>query len=1706
MSDSSERQYFPKAHYASLIDNAYDAKSKDVGKVKETEETPPEYEYVIELGCKAEVCRNLKLPHFFLLGRTEQEQRISNFKVVDQGDTTLLVAELQHQESRKLHVVTEGKSMSVTVDAVTVEPKDTRKAREAFIPVYVGLEAGYRLGLPTQGYYYHFMDHKLLNEYKICETEKMWAYTITESTADKLSDQPRSNQIFKTILLPWRMNDQVCKTQHLFHSATKLSEETFKKIDAAWLDTHASKVDLDAILSAQNEGKVQPFEPQPEEKIHVVRQGETLSEIAEAYELTQAELLEMNPEYKIGDRKDKMIPGDEVIVSLSEGDDPSQQQKRRQYYRVQTGDTLASIAQKHGLSVAALKDLNPFYKYGEREHKIYPGDKFIIQETLVAANTMHTVKAKDNEYGRETWGDIADLYGFSAKELCEMNAGYLGNESSLRVGDKLNLSFPELIKDLQKRNTLPAKPIREVNLTDNMIYRFRSTLLQHQLAPLSTFALLSNSVILNLKSLIDAPQQTYKLCLARYALDEVAPDTRTLAEKSEAGFEEKVLAGLNPLNQDLVKKYNLKPSRFEGQTVHTLTLRQIREGYVYVYYEPLGQGMEKDYPHASMLFEYKKSGENFERDGAITPYLPGHFLIGKAYIVFSERQWTERQRSMFSDDPDFRHQATQISGGVYDFMRLLGKPPSEQTVFDDLPQLIADMDAGDANQDDRFASTIMPTKQHVDEKGNPQPFMPVVSNDVLFNTIDEENPQFADILALEDPIAMVEDSFVVTVDYLADWVDWQEENQDKFNVTKAVTGFCNLQLDESDPLGQELAKDPVKYAKAMSKISFHADSIYLPEDVNGIDKFSRWSAFYLLKDDLQKVGVRNKFESVNYYEKQFNQKIHWRNCVKLRESNEFNISCTLADVYFKNRLNFSSDFSLSILDLIGNDPYILFFNLDEKEHAEIFYEKVNTWLNYLLASLSDSGRLKLDDQLEKDKPITNLIGTSAFLGDPKFKSFIYNVTTLATEHYPNEAFNTLISQAISEERLSDWLDIANEWSIQSSSADISANINTLTKFFELLDTDELDNFKFYHDTIRPKYQNFLNARLNSGLDKAADKLLDMVPTWMIRFSVNKVIKSWKNKVELKLESLTPATVSLHASGYGVTLPETSLNKITETSEKLSYYYHRIDELNESYRKATSAASRTKYFIEKSFYEIKAKPLSFKLLFSFKFTDSDIQKIFKSRFIQPILDNNNLIVSNNIPRLLVSTIVLFNVYALHEDYNKILRKDQISEKDRLTLIYRPMWLAESLLRVYYGYLKNNIGSLSLNTGESIISNNSRSIHKTLLASRKSGDLKLASSLAKYLLVGVLTEFTLIVAGAIESYQIFKYDISESSGRKRNANIVKLLGTSLMTTSGSIGLFSLFFRIFTIPIIAIPGFAAGIIGGIIYGFATMYLNLLKEDDISIWLTKSTWGIRDSLDNEKILKEDQAWEETIDGYQKCLEALSQIKNRPKVFSQPTVVHNGKLIEEQVDGYWLFIELPKALQNEKIRVDLMSYPDATELKVPDTDYQFFHIDEIGTINNRSWYGEWIDGYVPYVTNVKEKSESKVSIPSSKNEEFSVASWGKNSDSILLKLWVARKWMPSGVIGYRRCPALLFVWYETDLDLNTGKPKDKAKPHAYKLDLSLQDNDSLQKSFISGTLMYESDMKDSLAYKKMMSLARELTSPKLLNVGHKINELENFQ
>lgn len=99
-------------------------------------------------------------------------------------------------------------------------------------------------------------------------------------------------------------------------------------------------------------------------KTHKVKEGENLTGIADKYDITIEDLREWN---KL--KKDVIVPGQELIVSKSTTKNKKETTTEKKTYKVKKGDTLASISEEYDVSIKDLKKWNDL----ESDGTIYVG-------------------------------------------------------------------------------------------------------------------------------------------------------------------------------------------------------------------------------------------------------------------------------------------------------------------------------------------------------------------------------------------------------------------------------------------------------------------------------------------------------------------------------------------------------------------------------------------------------------------------------------------------------------------------------------------------------------------------------------------------------------------------------------------------------------------------------------------------------------------------------------------------------------------------------------------------------------------------------------------------------------------------------------------------------------------------------------------------------------------------------------------------------------------------------------------------------------------------------------------------------------------------------------------------------------------------------------------------------------------------------------
>ncbi|MEB5597738.1 LysM peptidoglycan-binding domain-containing protein [Vibrio cholerae] len=290
----------------------------------DTSDAPPklQYEYCFEVACSDETFRK-SVGYAFELAKTKQESLIGRWQTEATEHGTKYIAHTAFDEPKKLVAKVASNALGMSVpNNVQVKPIGSGVVREAFIPVVPSVQLGERLGLPTEGYYYHFYNGRLVQEYKLLGNGK-WAFYATRSTHDQLNDEQGYNIYQSAILVYWKLEGQDVENQHLIYLEQQIAREELDNLNDDWLAQHGIKLDINELIAAPKlpvaeRQTIQPAETEKAEskpETHIVgtdsktNQRESWGAIAEQYGLSAKQLLDLNPQYnsdpmslKVGDR------------------------------------------------------------------------------------------------------------------------------------------------------------------------------------------------------------------------------------------------------------------------------------------------------------------------------------------------------------------------------------------------------------------------------------------------------------------------------------------------------------------------------------------------------------------------------------------------------------------------------------------------------------------------------------------------------------------------------------------------------------------------------------------------------------------------------------------------------------------------------------------------------------------------------------------------------------------------------------------------------------------------------------------------------------------------------------------------------------------------------------------------------------------------------------------------------------------------------------------------------------------------------------------------------------------------------------------------------------------------------------------------------------------------------------------------------------
>ncbi|XDF78106.1 LysM peptidoglycan-binding domain-containing protein [Aliivibrio fischeri] len=279
--------------------------------VKEKQEKAPAFEYSIEIACALDEFNTYQIG-VFSLGKTKEEANISTWsKIQTEKGNTLLTASVNVDEPKILYrefFISSGSAM--TFNNVKPVKKGTANAIDSFVPIKPSVQIYDLLSWPKIGFFYHFIDDVLVNEYQLAGGDK-WSFKITHSKGKELSNELLSEHEYSFILLPWKINNTLVARQHLLYTKEKITQEQLSEISAKWLDDNARILNPDQIVEARTEKQVE----RKKDSVYIVQPGDIFSNIARKQGIKYQTLIDLNPQIK---DIHLINPGDVIFIKEGE--------------------------------------------------------------------------------------------------------------------------------------------------------------------------------------------------------------------------------------------------------------------------------------------------------------------------------------------------------------------------------------------------------------------------------------------------------------------------------------------------------------------------------------------------------------------------------------------------------------------------------------------------------------------------------------------------------------------------------------------------------------------------------------------------------------------------------------------------------------------------------------------------------------------------------------------------------------------------------------------------------------------------------------------------------------------------------------------------------------------------------------------------------------------------------------------------------------------------------------------------------------------------------------------------------------------------------------------------------------------------------------------------------------------------------------------
>lgn len=416
------------------------------------------------------------------------------------------------------------------------------------------------------------------------------------------------------------------------------------------------------------------------------------------------------------------------------------------------------------------------------------------------------------------------------------------------------------------------------------------------------------------------------------------------------------------------------------------TLRQLYDGYVYVYDETAKTLHEYEFSASNgVLTRIKLSDADTGKDERKDTGESKNHLIyprkNKLHIAYSPKQWTWRICEHMRSNPGSRKQ----------WMKALDLPGYciNMSAPDALPLLsvadaVADVDKGAVVSDKRLADSAIPPLAPAG-KSNGKPVFSTLAADVYW-TGSVPDKESALIIAIDDPLAVLNDLGMQLAADQAAYKSWQQEHEHKIQIAQTVEALCGANV-APDKVPAAARGNAVKTREYQSDVDAYYAQRESEEHQAVLDGMSGSPAMLMLQDSFNAVEMGNAIKTkygtlpAESDYQAWSERGKWRREVDLDGAHAYIQSHQKNGEALLRHVHDSQDDLQIWSKYMGVEPLSLFIDTTNKKHLHYLQEVIVNLLFIYGQDIRASAWLA-----KEDVNATSLFGTVRYGFSPGLKT------------------------------------------------------------------------------------------------------------------------------------------------------------------------------------------------------------------------------------------------------------------------------------------------------------------------------------------------------------------------------------------------------------------------------------------------------------------------------------------------------------------------------------------------------------------------------------------------------------------------------------------------------------------------------------------------------------------------------------------------